>query len=180
MCVSWCGASSRDRCLLKGFGCGQDGLDDVLVSRAAAQIARHAMAHFFGRGVGVVLQKAVGAHQHAGGAKTALQAVLFVERVLNGVQHAATGQALDGFHVAALALHGEVRAGLHRLAINVHGAGTAVAGLAADMRAGKAHFFTQKMNQEGARFHRFFDFFAVQGQGNNFLAHGETLRSIDK
>ena len=162
--------------LLERGGRMQHGFNDVLVAGATAQIAGHADPHFgFGR-VGVVLQEAVGAHQHARCAKAALQAVLFVKAVLQRVQHAAVGQAFDGFDFAALALHGEVGAGFHRLAVNVHGAGAAVAGFAADVGTGEVHFFTQKVNQQGARLDGFFNGLAIDLQGYDFFAHGVMLR----
>ena len=51
------------------------------------------------------------------------------------MQRAALGQALDGDDLGTLGLDREHGAGLHRLAVDVDGAGAAMAGLAADMGA---------------------------------------------
>src|SRR5512139_1574657 len=80
-----CGLA-RGRELLRG---GLHGLDDVLVTRAAAQVAGDALADVLLARVRVFLQQAVGARDHAGRAVAALQAVLLVERLLQRVQRAA-------------------------------------------------------------------------------------------
>ena len=98
--------------------------------------------------------------------------MLFVEGVLNGVQGAGVGQAFDGLDIAAFALHREVGAALDGLAVNVHRAGAAVAGLAADVGAGQAHLFAQEVNQQGTRLHRLFHALAIEGHGHHFFAHG--------
>src|SRR5574343_195264 len=88
---------------LQLFGGVLHRLDDVLVAGAAAQVAAHAHADFGFARVGVLLQEAVGAHEHAGGAETALQTMLLVEDLLDRVQHALVGEALDGEHLTAIA-----------------------------------------------------------------------------
>ena len=54
-------------------------------------------------------------------------------------------------HVGAVALHREMGAALHRAAVEVDGAGAAVAGLAADVRAGEVAFLAQEVDQQRAR-----------------------------
>ena len=46
---------------------------------------------------------------------------------------------------------GEHRAGLHRAAVQMHDAGAALAGVAADMRAGEAQVLAQELHQQRAR-----------------------------
>src|SRR5437773_2372496 len=84
-----------------------DRLDDVLVARAAAQVAGHPVADLLLRRARVLLQQPVRAGDHPGRAVAALQAVLLRERLLQRMQLAALLEALDGEHVGALALHGE-------------------------------------------------------------------------
>src|SRR5215210_6425721 len=55
-----------------------DGLDDVLVARAAAQVALEALPDLLLRGVLGLLQEAYGSHDHARRAKAALQPVRLV------------------------------------------------------------------------------------------------------
>jgi hypothetical protein len=73
--------------------------------------------------------------------------------------------------IAAVGLHGQHGAGLHRAAVQVDGAGAAVAGLAADMRAGETDLLAQEMDQQGARLHQSFDLAAVEGDGDLGLRH---------
>src|ERR1700685_3964067 len=61
------------------FGGPQDRLHDVLVTRAAAQVAGQAPAHFFLGWVRVGRQQCLGGHHHARRAEAALQAVLLPE-----------------------------------------------------------------------------------------------------
>ena len=59
--------------------------------------------------------------------------------------------------VGAVGLDREHGAGLDRLAVEVDGAGAAMAGLAADMRAGEVELLAQEMDQQGARLDQRFD-----------------------
>jgi hypothetical protein len=47
-------------------------------------------------------------------------------------------------------LHREHGAGFHRLAIHMHDAGAALAGVATHMRAGQANLVAQQLDQQGA------------------------------
>src|SRR5438309_8830952 len=55
------------------------GLDDVLVARAAAQVAFQLFADLRFAGVGMALAQVERAHHHARGAEAALQAVALLE-----------------------------------------------------------------------------------------------------
>src|SRR3569623_704415 len=80
-------AAGVGRCPAALLGRGpQDGLDDVLVAGAAAQVARQREAHLvLGRVVVAVEQRAGGQH-HPRRAEAALQAVLLLDALLDGVQ----------------------------------------------------------------------------------------------
>jgi hypothetical protein len=52
----------------------------------------------------------------------------------------------------AVALHREDGAGLDAVAAHMDDAGAALAGVAADMRAGQAQLFAQQLDQQRARF----------------------------
>ena len=130
---------------------GQDRLDDVVVARAAADVALEPLAHLVLARVGVLLQQVGGAHQHAGRAEAALQAVMLAERLLQRVQLAALGQALDRRHLGAVGLGREHGAGLDRIAVDMDHAGAALAGVAADMGAGEAEIAAQEIDQQRAR-----------------------------
>ncbi len=63
--------------------------------------------------------------------------MLVPEGLLDRVQLAVFGHALDRLQVLALGLDGEHRAALHRLAVDQDRAGAALARVAADVRAGQ-------------------------------------------
>src|SRR5438046_391210 len=71
------------------------GLDDVHVTGAAAEIPRNGLADLLLARVLVALEERARGHQHAGGAKTALQAVLLGEALLHRMELAALLEALD-------------------------------------------------------------------------------------
>src|ERR671920_494434 len=62
-----------------------DRLDDVVVAGAAAEIALEPLADFLFRGIRIALHEIDRAHDHAGRAKAALQAVVLAERRLHRV-----------------------------------------------------------------------------------------------
>ena len=79
--------------------------DDVLVARAAAQVAFELFANLCFVGVGMALTQVHRTHHHARGAKAALQTVALLERRLHRVQRAVgSGQPFDGGDLAALDL----------------------------------------------------------------------------
>ena len=91
-------------------------------------------------------------HHHARGAEAALQAVVLLERRLHRVQRAVgLRHALDGHDVGALGLHGDDRAALDGLAVHEHGAGAALRGVAADVRAGEPQVLADEGDEQRAR-----------------------------
>src|SRR5882672_12275044 len=81
-------------------GCVLDGLDDVHVPGAAAQVAGDRLADVLLAGLlGARKERAAG-HQHARRAVAALQAVLLPEAFLDGVQLAVALESLDGRDLA--------------------------------------------------------------------------------
>src|ERR1051326_985553 len=111
--------------------------DDGGIAGAAAQVAGDRIAHLlFGR-VRVLAQEGGQRGQHAGRAESALQAVLFPERLLQHAERAVGGrEPLRRNHIASVGLHREHDAGAHRLAVEQHGAGAAYAVLATEMGSG--------------------------------------------
>ncbi len=90
-------------------------------------------------------------HDHAGGAEPALETVLLPEGGLHRVEVVAVGEALDGLDLRAVGLDREHRAGLDGLAIDVDRAGAALAGVAADVRAGQVEILPQGLDEESPR-----------------------------
>src|SRR5205085_3782833 len=90
--------------------CILDGFDDVLVAGAATEIAFEAVAYLFARRAGIAFEQLRGAHDHAGRAIAALQAVTFPEALLHGMKFAVGRKTLDGRHTRAVGLHRKDRA----------------------------------------------------------------------
>jgi hypothetical protein len=59
-------------------------------------------------------------------------------------------QSFDRRHGGAGSLHGQHGAGFHGAAVDMHDAGAALAGVAADVGAGQAKFFAQELNEQSA------------------------------
>jgi hypothetical protein len=67
-------------------------------------------------------------------------------------------------HRGAVRLRGEDGAGLHGIAIEMHGAGAALAGVAADVRARERKLVPQEIDQKRARIDVRGDLLAVDGK----------------
>ena len=124
------------------------GLDDVLVTRATAQIAFEQFANFGFAGIGVAIGNVDGAHDHARGAETALQAMALFERGLHGVHGAiGLGHAFDGGHFCALGLCGEHVARLDCAAVDMDRASTTLGGVATDVCASEFEMLAQSVDE---------------------------------
>src|SRR6266511_5406194 len=75
-----------------------DGLDDVVIAGAAAEIALQPVPDLGLRGPRVALEELRGRHDHTGGAEAALEPVHVPEAFLEGMQLAVAGHSLDGLH----------------------------------------------------------------------------------
>ena len=82
-----------------------------------------------------------------GRAVAALGGAQLGEGLLQRVEPAAVGHALDGLDLASLALDGQRQAGEHRLAVDQHGARAALAQLAAVLGAGEVELLAQHLEQ---------------------------------
>jgi hypothetical protein len=128
------------------------GLDDVVIPGATAKISLESVTNFGFAGVWVVLQQVGCAHDHARRAVAALQAVHFPESFLQRVQVSGLTHAFNRGDARAIDLYREHRAGFHGDTIDMNGAGSALAGVATNMRAGQIQGFAQVMDQKRARF----------------------------
>src|SRR5262249_46775173 len=103
------------------------GFDDVLVSRATAQVASDPEADFILGRRFVFLQQPVGAHNHAGRAETALQTVHLAKTFLQRVQRAVSlPDTFYGAKICTFRLPCEQGARFDRFAVKSEGAGAAV------------------------------------------------------
>ena len=130
---------------------GLYGAHDVGVTGTPAQIAFETLADLVLGRARVALQQRRRRHEEARRAETALQSVLVPERFLQRREFAVAGQALDRCELSAIRLDGEHRAGFDRSAVDEYRAGTALAGVAADMRAGQTQVLAQEIHEQIAR-----------------------------
>ena len=119
-----------------------DRVRDRAIAGAAADIALQRAAEV--RPLRLVERRR--GHDHAGGAEAALEALRVEEGALHRVQFAGFAETFDGRDVAALGAERRNEATVHRLAVDEHGAGAAVAGIAALLDAEPA-----ELAQEGAQ-----------------------------
>jgi hypothetical protein len=99
---------------------------------------------------------------------------MLVESLLQRMQ-AAVGlrHAFDGKDLAAFSLYRKDGAGLDGLAVEIDGAGTAMGGVAADMRTGQAQMLAQEVDQQRARFDLCGDLAAIDGHRHpHFVGFG--------
>src|SRR5918995_3459135 len=163
------------RALAHGPGGLADRQHDVVVARAAAEVALDRVPNLLvGRIVGPA-QQVGGGHDHAGGAEPALEPVLLPERALERVKVVGVTQALDGRHAAAVCLRGEHRAALHGSAVEVDRACAALAGVAPDVGAGQAQVLAQHLDQQPSRLDVHLPAYAVHLERYVQLGHRDDL-----
>jgi hypothetical protein len=130
-----------------------DGLDDVLVARAAAQVPFQTFSYLLLGRVRILLQEADGGHDHARRAVAALQPVRLVEGLLHRMPHTILRDAPDGGDLVPVSLYREDRARLYRLTVDVHRAGPATRRIASWMYAPDPKVLPEMMEQQQPRFH---------------------------
>src|SRR5262245_8060138 len=148
-------------------------VDDVLITGAAAEIAGDPLTDLALGRLRVVLQQSDRRHDHPGRAETALQPVFFPEAFLQRVQLAVRGEPLDRRDGRSVGLHREERAGLRAAAVDENGAGAALCGVAADVRAGQAQLFAEEVDEQDARVDLPLADLAINGHRN--LSHRSVL-----
>src|SRR5580692_3996395 len=144
----------------------------MVVIRAAADISRHAGPNFIARGVLVMRQQSLRAHQLAGGAVTALRAVMLDEGFLERVELSIFRQPFHGENAASIHPNRELAAGVNRLSVYHHGASAALAAIAADFGAGELEMIAQEFHQRPAIFHFHTPFDAVDAELNGGARDG--------
>src|SRR5262249_49755235 len=87
------------------------------------------------------------AHQLARRAEAALRRVVRHERLLERVQRAVLDQTFDRLDRPAVHPGGELAAGVDGLAVDEHGAGAALAAVAADLGAGEIQLIAEELGE---------------------------------
>src|SRR5207302_1738182 len=128
-----------------------DGIDNVGITGAAAEVAFDGVADLFAGRFRVPLKQLDGHHDHAGRAIAALQAVTFPEPFLDRMQSAVCGQTFNRSDLRTVGLDGEQGAGLHCLALEENSASPADARLAADVCARQPAAVAEEMDEQRSR-----------------------------
>ena len=127
------------------------GVDDVLVTGAAAEIAFQPVTDLlFGR-ARILPEQSASGHYHSGRAVAALQAMAFPESFLQWVESAVFRQALDGGDLGAVGLNRQNGAGLDGFAVKQRCASAADRRLAAYVSPRQPGQVTDEMNQQQSR-----------------------------
>src|SRR5829696_1468231 len=130
-----------------------DGLHDVLVARAAAQVPFQAFPYLLLRRVRILLQEADRGHDHARRAVATLETVRLVESLLHRMPHTVLCDAPDGGDLMPVSLHRKNRTRLDRLPVDVDRAGPATGRVAPRMHAPDPKVLPEMVEQEQPRFH---------------------------
>src|SRR5208282_2886056 len=113
-----------------------NGVFDRAIAGAAANVALERPGEI----LQLRLVQARSRHDHARCAEAALKALCLQEGLLHRMQLAVARQAFDRRDRAALGAIGRKEARMHRVAIDHHGAGAAIAGIASFFHAETAEF----------------------------------------
>src|ERR687897_635581 len=130
-----------------------DGLHDVLVARAAAQVPFQALPYLLLRRVWILLQEADGGHDHARRAVAALETVRLVKSLLHGMPHAVLRDTPNRGDLMPVSLHRKDCTRLDRLPVDVDRAGPATGRVAPRMHATDPKVLPEMMEQQQPRFH---------------------------
>ena len=118
-------------------------------------------------GIRIVAQELDQGGENARRAEAALQAVVLVERLLDGMQLVGRGgDAFDGEQLVAVRLHRQHEARARRAPIEQDGAGAAHAVLAAEMGAGEPELMAHEVGKRHAHLDLFLVALAVDRQCN--------------
>ncbi len=128
-----------------------DGLHDVVVAGAAAQLPREPVADLLLGGVRVVVEQPAGGEHHPRRAEPALQAVAVHEALLDRIEHAVALHALDGVDRASVGHRRQHRAALHRHAVHVDDADPAVRRVASPVGARQAQLIAEEVHEQRSR-----------------------------
>src|SRR5581483_1374155 len=113
----------------------RDGIHDLRIAGAAADVPRNRRANFLARRRGIVLEQNLGGQNHCRRAVTALRRARFGKGNLQRVRFAVLGDALDRRQRVPLRLNRQRQTGKHRDTVHQHRTGGTFAELTAVFRA---------------------------------------------
>ena len=140
------------------------GVENLLITGAAADVAAKPLADFIAVGIRIEAQRCRGGHHHARDAVTTLARTGLVKGFLHGRHLAGLGEALDRLDGLALELRGRQQTRLHQRAINEDGTRAAFTGAAALLGAGHVQIVAQEIERALRWIDVLFDAAAVNGR----------------
>src|SRR4051812_21668454 len=126
--------------VLLDIGLAEQRILDRTIPGAAADIALQRHAEI---GALRLVQRGAG-QDHAGGAEAALKTLRIEEGLLHRMRPAVTAEAFDRRDRAPVGAEGRDQAAMHRVAVQQHGAGAAIAGVAALLHAEMAELAQER------------------------------------
>src|SRR5262249_15178018 len=156
----------------------EDGFEDPLVARAAADVAAHVVLHLVGRRLRIVGEQRHRRHDHAAGAEAALERAVLDERLLDRMEILAAREALDRTDASAARLEREDGTGTDRTIVQQDGAGATHLDVAGLLHAQQAEPVAQALDQRLVRRHGQVVLVAVDDHGHRDLSHRRALPSI--
>lgn len=157
------------RVLFNDLGSRDDGLLDLRVARAAAEVAGHGGVDLLARGMGIAVKQRLGCHDHSGRAVAALDGAGVDKRLLQRVRLVGGADALDGLDRTAVRLDGEHTARVDRAPVHDDRAGAAFAKVTALLRARQVRALAQHVQKRLLRLHRERAALAVERQVNRVV-----------
>src|SRR3990170_2256403 len=128
-----------------------DGLEYLEVSGAAAEIARERLLDLFPFRQRVSVEESLRGEKDSRSAVPALRGAHLGESYLERMRPTALGQSLDGEDFRLLELDGKRETGEHRLPVDEHGAGAALAELATVLGPGEPQVLPQDFEKRLVR-----------------------------
>src|SRR5216684_178608 len=153
-----------------------DRFENVLVTGATASISRDSFANLLVRRLGVLVQQVNGREKKARRAEAALQPVAFREGLLHWMQRAVRRKALHRSDLSAVGHGGEERTRLDRAAVQKHCAGSAIGGIAANVRAGQVQVVAQEFHEQCSRLDQRLSRLAVHANTHGYFFNARHIR----
>ena len=131
-----------------GVAGGFDGIDDLDVTGASAEVIGDSFTDFFPARVMVLHEQCVSGHDHTGDAVTALDGTFIDEGLLEGMQFTFFAfESFDGQNFFASGMFELTAAGAHGFAVDKDDAGAADTDVTAVFGAGQVEVFAQEFEK---------------------------------
>ena len=149
-----------------------DGIDDVLIACAAAEVARDLSSDLLPARLRLTGDDGNRSHDETGGAEAALDSPFINEGLLDVADRPlGVTEALEGKDVLAFGPDSHIDAGVERFAVDQDGTGTALTHIATVLDAVKSSLFPEHVGERLPDIHTIGSHLAVYGARNVFLSH---------